>query len=248
MIVLNNKITLSFIKKESNMNNEDWFSNPVNKGPISRIVLERIKEALITKEIKPGDYLPSEAELAKGFGVGKSSVREAIKMLEAMGIVEIKRGQGTMICNQPSNNTVDSLLFQFLIQKAEIQDIVDLRAMFEIAYTIMAMEMATNQDIKDIEKTIIDFENKINSGEQSPKDDLKFHYTILNSTHNPYVIRIGESILQLFKNSINKSVIQTPQWALDDHKQIFNAFCKKDTQGIRDSINSSLNRWKENLR
>ncbi|NCD06727.1 MAG: FadR family transcriptional regulator [Spirochaetia bacterium] len=229
------------------MNNIDWFSNPVNKGPVSRIVLERIKEALISKEIKPGDYLPSESELAKGFGVGKSSIREAIKMLEAMGVVEIKRGQGTMICEQPSANTIDSLLFQFLIQKSEIQDIVDLRAMFEIAYTIMAMDCASKEDIKEIEKTIIDFEDKINKGEQSPKDDLKFHYTILNSTHNPYVIRIGESILQLFKNSINKSVIQTPQWALEDHKKIFEAFCKKDSEGIRNSINSSLNRWKENL-
>lgn len=230
------------------MNNEDWFSNPVKKGPLSRIVLERIKEALINGELKPGDYLPSESDLAKGFGVGKSSIREAIKMLEAMGIVEIKRGQGTMICDHPSNNTVDSLLLQFLIQKAEVQDIVDLRAMFEIAYTTMAMDSASDEDIKEIEQTIVDFEDKINQGVQSPSDDLKFHYTILNSTHNPYVIRIGESIMQLFKNSINKTVIQTPQWALDDHKKIFKAFCDKDSSEINKCINSSLNRWKENLK
>ncbi len=229
------------------MGNNEWFSNPVNKGPVSKIVLEKIKQALINKEIKPGDYLPSEAELAKGFGVGKSSIREAIKMLEAMGVVEIKRGQGTMICDHPTNSDVDSLLFQFLIQKSGTEEIVELRAMFEIAYTIMAMQKASEDDLKEIEKTIIDFEEKINNNEQSFQDDLIFHYKILYSSHNPYVIKIGESILQLFQTSIKKSVTLTPQWALDDHKKIFEAMKNKDEKGIRDSINESLMRWKKNL-
>ncbi|MGD1816335.1 MAG: FadR/GntR family transcriptional regulator [Pleomorphochaeta sp.] len=229
------------------MGNNEWFSNPVNKGPVSKIVLEKIKQALINKEIKPGDYLPSEAELAKGFGVGKSSIREAIKMLEAMGVVEIKRGQGTMICDHPTNSDVDSLLFQFLIQKSGTEEIVELRAMFEIAYTIMAMQKASEEDLKEIEKTIIDFEEKINNNEQSFQDDLIFHYKILYSSHNPYVIKIGESILQLFQTSIKKSVTLTPQWALDDHKKIFEAMKNKDEKGIRDSINESLMRWKANL-
>ncbi len=229
------------------MGNNEWFSSPVNKGPVSKIVLEKIKQALINKEIKPGDYLPSEAELAKGFGVGKSSIREAIKMLEAMGVVEIKRGQGTMICDHPTNSDVDSLLFQFLIQKSGTEEIVELRAMFEIAYTIMAMQKASEEDLKEIEKTIIDFEEKINNNEQSFQDDLIFHYKILYSSHNPYVIKIGESILQLFQTSIKKSVTLTPQWALDDHKKIFEAMKNKDEKGIRDSINESLMRWKANL-
>lgn len=229
------------------MENKEWFSKSLNKGPVSKIVLEKIKEALINKEIKPGDYLPSESELAKGFGVGKSSIREAIKMLEAMGIVKIIRGQGTMICDQPSSNNIDSLLFQFLIQKSEIEDVVELRAMFEIAYTKMAMEKASDEDYKKIEETIKVFENKINDSEQTFKDDLMFHYTVLYSTHNPYVIKIGESILQLFSNSIKKSVALTPKWALEDHKKIFEAMKTKNEQEISNCINASLKRWKNNL-
>jgi GntR family transcriptional repressor for pyruvate dehydrogenase complex len=79
----------------------------VKKDSVVLMVIERIKEALIHRELKPGDYLPSETELTKNLGVGKSSVREAIKMLQAMGVLEVRRGQGTMIrkhLNDISNN------------------------------------------------------------------------------------------------------------------------------------------------
>jgi GntR family transcriptional repressor for pyruvate dehydrogenase complex len=229
------------------LSNNNWLTKPVEKGSVSRIVLERIKEALINKELKPGDYLPSESELAKGFSVGKSSIREAVKMLEAMGIVEIKRGQGTIIRERPDPDNVNSLVFQLLIQQGNIQDIIDLRAMFEIAYTTMAMEKATLEDKEKIESTITAFEMKIKSGSQDVHNDLAFHYAILNSTHNSYVIKIGETILQLFKTSIRKSVKQTPDWALNDHKKIFSAFCKKDEVEIRRTIMESLERWRQNL-
>jgi GntR family transcriptional repressor for pyruvate dehydrogenase complex len=229
------------------MSNNNWLAKPVAKGSVSRIVLERLKEALINKDLKPGDYLPSESELAKGFGVGKSSIREAVKMLEAMGVVEIKRGQGTIIRERSDPNNVNSLVFQLLIQHGNVQDIIDLRAMFEIAYTTMAMEKATLEDKEKIKLTITEFEEKIKSGLQDVQNDLAFHYAILNSTHNSYVIKIGETILQLFRTSIRRSVQQTPAWAVNDHKKIFEAFCKKDEVEIRHTIIESLEKWRGNL-
>ena len=64
----------------------DWLT-PVPKQSLSKMVVEKIKEGLISGELKPGDFLPSEAELSERFGVGKSSIREAVKMLEALGVV-----------------------------------------------------------------------------------------------------------------------------------------------------------------
>ena len=70
---------------------------PVGKDSVVSVVLTRIKEALLRKTLRPGDYLPSETELTKTFGVSKSSVREAVKMLQAMGVVEVRHGQGTRV-------------------------------------------------------------------------------------------------------------------------------------------------------
>ncbi|WP_020612849.1 FadR/GntR family transcriptional regulator [Sediminispirochaeta bajacaliforniensis] len=229
------------------MDSNSWLSNPVEKGSVSRIVLERIKEALINKQLRPGDFLPTENELAKGFGVGKSSIREAIKMLEAMGVVEIRRGQGTVIREHPDQHNVNSLVFQLLLQEGDVQELIDLRAMFEVSYTTVAMHRATVEDLQAIKLTINDFEAKIKKGEHELEDDLAFHRAILASTHNVYIIKIGETILQLFRSSIRKSVAQTPEIALDDHKRIFKAFCEKDETAIKTIIYDTLERWRENL-
>ncbi len=229
------------------MSDSNWLSDPVKKGPVSRLVLDRIKEALINQELKPGDFLPSELELAQKFGVGKSSVREAIKMLEAMGVIQIKRGQGMMICEIPVQNTVDTLAFQLLIHQGEVQDIVDVRTMFEIAYTIIAMDKADEEDLKKIEQSVKNLEQKIEQGVQTLEDDIDFHRSILYSTHNPYIERIGETIMQLFFNSIKKSVRNTPELVLSDHRKIFEAILQRDESAVRSAIQDSISRWKENI-
>ena len=94
--------TLPITSKES-------FGNSIDRSSVTLQLLERIKTALIRGELLPGDYLPFEAELTQTLGIGKSSVREAIKMLQAIGIVELKRGQGTMICLEPGVTLVDSI-------------------------------------------------------------------------------------------------------------------------------------------
>lgn len=220
---------------------------PVKTGSVSKLVFERIKEALINKELVPGDYLPSETELAKNLGVGKSSVREAVKMLEAMGVVEVRQGNGTIISDHTDRNSINSLIFQLILENGSEKDVLDLRKMFETSYTIMAMNNATKEDVSKIEKTIEIFDKNINAGKQEVDDDLNFHYAILESTHNPFVIIIGDSILQLFKTSIYKSVKQMPDIALADHISIFNAFRKKDERELTDAIVKSLSVWKNNL-
>jgi GntR family transcriptional repressor for pyruvate dehydrogenase complex len=72
-------------------------NTPLKKKSVVMLVIDRIKLALINGELKPGDFIPSESELTQNLGVGKSSVREATKMLQAMGVLEVKRGQGTII-------------------------------------------------------------------------------------------------------------------------------------------------------
>src|SRR5665647_750365 len=80
-------------------------------------VLDKFKEALIYKELKPGDRLPSESELSSNLGVGKSSIREAIKMLQVVGVVESRQGEGTFICNILKNDSLNPLVFQLIFEQ-----------------------------------------------------------------------------------------------------------------------------------
>lgn len=232
------------------MNNKkhiNSLTSPLNKGSVVVMVIERIKEALINKELKPGDYLPSGAELSKNLGVGNSSIREAIKMLQALGVVEVIRGRGTIIRKHPKEDIIDPLIFQLIMEKANIKDILDFRVLFEPGSTVMAMRRATEKDIEKIKKTVDDFEIAIRKGTQKAEDDIAFHSAILQSTYNPFVMKIGETILQLYKASISKSMENIPEIALKDHKRILKTFCEKNEKNLRDAVIKSFDGWKKSL-
>jgi GntR family transcriptional regulator, transcriptional repressor for pyruvate dehydrogenase complex len=228
-------------------NNENSLLQPIRNRSVLEMVMDRIKTALINKELKPGDYLPSETELVNNMGVGKTSIREAIKMLQALGVVEVRQGHGTIIKSNTEHDTINPLVFQLITQQGSNKDIFDLRAMFEPAYTIMAMRNATEEDINNIKITVENLENKVISGSADVEDDMNFHRAILKATHNPFVLKIGETVLQLFEASIKKSVKTIPERALHDHKMIFEVFCSKDESKLHKAVLDSFEGWKTNL-
>jgi len=222
-------------------------TTPVPRGSLVTFVVKRIKEALLNGEINPGDFLPPEAELAKNLNVGKSSIREALKMLQALGVVEVRRGQGTAICNQPGEESINPLIFQLLMEERRIQDLFDLRMIFEPGITVMAMKRATQAEIETIRETVVRLQKSMDEGIPMAEDDLAFHFAILKATHNPFVVRIGKTILQLFKSSISTSMRTIPEIALRDHKRIFDAFIQKDEDKLVEAVVASFEGWKKSL-
>lgn len=222
-------------------------NTPLKKKSVVMLVIDRIKQALINGELKPGDFIPSESELTQNLGVGKSSVREATKMLQAMGVLEVKRGQGTVIRKNPDEDALNPMVFQLILAKGIPQDLIDLRKMFEPAYSIMAMEKATDEDILTIEKTLLSFEDVIRNGIQDSSHDLAFHMAVLFATHNRMVIRIGKTLMELFDASIETSMKVLPDVALKDHKAIFKALRERDGIALRKAIVTSSISWETSL-
>ena len=200
---------------------------------------------MINKELNPGDSIPSENELAETLRVSKSSVREAIKMLEALGVVEIKRGIGTFIKRIAADDYLNPFIFQLLLMQGENEDIIELRGMYEMAFSRMALEKATDLELLKIKKTIDQFENNLKRGNSKPEDDIAFHYAVLNSTGNPYVIKIGENLLQLFWSTIKTAFKVDPKTALASHKNIYKAIKEKDLKALTDALSKSLKEWEK---
>ncbi len=222
-------------------------STPVGQSSVVEMVIERIKEAILAQELEPGDYLPTEAELVANLGVSKTSVREAIKMLQAYGVLEVQQGRGTKISENINSGALTPLVYQLLLAHGTTEEIIDFRMMFEEAYTVMALDHATPEDTERIASTIEDLEQAVAENRQTAKEDLAFHLEILHSTHNPLIIRVGETIMELFKVSIGYSVQHHPEIALRDHKRIFKAFCKKDEANLRKAIRGSFEAWRSGL-
>ncbi len=218
-------------------------TTPLKRGSVVLHVIDRIKEALINGELNPGDFIPSEAELTRNLGVGKSSVREAIKMLQAMGVLDVRRGQGTRIREFPSEDALNPMVFQMILANGITQDIFDLRKMFEPAYTLMAMERASEEDFVCMQKTVEDFEEALRKNVHNARHDLAFHLAVLHATHNPLVIRIGETMMDIFEASIETSMRTLPDIALKDHKAILKAMREQDRTGVLAAIQTSFKSW-----
>ena len=225
------------------MEKKDNIVSYIKSDSVAKTVMEQIRKALINKKLLPGDKLPTETELCATMGVGKSSIREAIRMLNILGVVETKHGNGTYISSSISDNSVNHLEYQLIIEYKNNTDIVELRSMFEPAYMILAMKKATPEDIKRITGIHESFKEKVKAQTQKAEDDLNFHRAILEATHNPLIIRIGLTIMQLFYASISHSMQKIPRRAVKDHLNILHAFVKKDQESLLKAVYKSFEGW-----
>jgi GntR family transcriptional regulator, transcriptional repressor for pyruvate dehydrogenase complex len=232
---------------EIQLGDEDLLKKVIKKSSVSNTVMHRITQAIINHEINPGDELPSESELSASMGVGKSSVREAIKMLSVMGVVESIQGDGTFVRHSVDEHGVNPLVYQMILMQSGDEYIFELRKMFEPAYTLLALEHATDEDIRNIASTVQTLENNVQEHKQTADDDLAFHDAILHATHNPYVIKIGQTMLQLFVASIRHSMSTIPMQAVADHKLILQAFINRDKAQLTEAVYHSFDGWSKML-
>ena len=103
-------------------------------------IIETIKSALINGDLVPGQKLPSEPELARQLGVGRSAVREALKVLQAIGVVVSVRGSGTYIAEEPSERLLNPLSFAIMLGTDVSSELIELRVMIQIGYCELASQ------------------------------------------------------------------------------------------------------------
>lgn len=218
---------------------------PIENQGVTTAVIQRIRSALLRGELKPGDKLPSELDLAKSLGVARPSVREALKILESLGVLEIRRGSGTLVSDGSSPKVIDPLLFSLLLDRGSAYHILELRRMFETAYTQLAAENRDESDLQKMDEAIRQLEEAASRGEQTGALDLAFHRIVLEATKNPLVIKIGLTILELLSHSIDDAIRVNPQKGISDHKKIREAIAKRDLQEVREVVQDSFSHWQQ---
>lgn len=217
------------------------------KKALSKQVIDAIQKSIVDGELRPGDTLPTETELTERLGVSKSSIREAIKMLEAVGVVEIKRGQGTVLKSGAEQGFMNVIFFQLIMQEQNQDQLLGFRRMLEVGYTRMAAMGATQEDVAKIEKSVERYTAAVRGGTLHAGHDLDFHHQILEATHNKFVISLGDAVNSLFAESIEKSIAVRPEKALADHRAILAAIRAKDLAAAEKSVESSLEAWSATL-
>ena len=217
---------------------------PVGRGSAVESVLSRIKEALVEGKLNPGDKLPPEMELMDMLGVGRGTVREALKILSAFGVIEIRRGEGTYIADAITPPCLDPLLFSLILERGTPHALLELREMLEFDFIRKAIEKATDDDLSRIEHTVRDLKEQLEAGETDPDVltafDLEFHYAVIEASKNPLIIKLGKEIMGLFSPFIKKTMHRHVD---RHHEDIYLAIKARDVDKAREALERSLWYW-----
>lgn len=157
---------------------------PDARTSLSDGIVEQVVDLISRDVLKPGDRLPSERELCKRLGVGRSSLREALRSLAVMGIIDGRVGDGTFVSNNNKRYLEKTLQWGLLLDRKRVQDLIETRLMLESQTAFLAAQRVTTENIDAIEETLRGMEASIAAPDKYLEFDLQFHLTIARATQN----------------------------------------------------------------
>lgn len=206
----------------------------------SKLLPEKVAEQIIQlikeRELKAGEKLPNEFDMAQQLNVGRGTIREAVKILVSKNIVEIQRGRGTFVCEHPGV-VDDPLGFAFVADQDKLAlDLCEVRMMIEPEIAAMAALRATDEEIAGIEQAAVEVEELCKQGLQHMEKDIEFHVLIAKSTDNqvvPNIIPVIQSAIALFINVTDFSLTER---TVITHRMILDAIKKRDPEKAREAM------------
>jgi len=211
-----------------------------NKKPLAEQVAEHIMTGIIENGLEAGTKIPNEFELAQAIGVGRGTIREAIKILASRQVVEIRRGAGTFV-SERQGMVDDPLGLAFLKDKTHLAlDLLAVRMMLEPEIAAMAAQNASPEQIEELKKQRDRVEDFISRGENHTKEDILFHKQIAACSGNAVVeklVPIINSSIALFvditSSRLGKETIET-------HREIVDCISRRDPEGAKCAMGMHL--------
>jgi len=195
-------------------------------------IIDHLKSYILDNNLQPGDRLPTEAVLAEKLGVSRLSVREAFKVLESLGIVEIKTKDGTRLKSLTMKPVADHLRFLLDVDRTSIREMAVARQVLESALIPMIIESADASDFQAMETAIARMRELAQRGEAFPEADMQFHQALAAATKNRAMEGFGVMLQEFFLH-LRGQILASPerqQQSLQDHEAIYKAIREKDVE------------------
>lgn len=170
---------------------------PIMRARGQAEVVERIKEHILERGLAPGDPLPTESELCAAIGASRSSVREAVKTLRALDIVDVRHGHGTYVGRMSLNALVESLAFRGLLSRSDehrvLEQVIEVRRTLEQGMATQIMAGLTEQQRENLYDVAHEMQELASRGEDFLEQDRTFHVMLLEPLGNDLVLQLTEA-------------------------------------------------------
>ncbi|MDP4178382.1 MAG: FadR/GntR family transcriptional regulator [Bacillota bacterium] len=215
--------------------------NPIKSTKIYEKVMEEIKDLVKKGDLKKGDKLPSERDLSEQLQVSRTSVREALRILEMFGFIEVRHGEGNFINDNLENSFLEPLSVIFLLLGSKSEEVLELRKIIEPETAALAAKNITNEQLIDLRK----IEHELSNTEDNEiriSLDKRFHYKIAEASQNLLISTMMFSISSLIENYIENSKVHTFNKIKIDiqHKEILKALEIHDSFAAASAVKKHL--------
>lgn len=157
-------------------------------------IADQIKDQIVGGKLPPGHKLPSTRELTERYQVGRSTMREALSMLKAMGLIEIRQGEGCFV-RSVNDTEMEVPRFEHLFTSMEaVVELLEARISLEVANAGLAASKRTDADVVALEAVLSDMDSERGTETVGEKQDMRFHLTLAQATHNSIMVKLLETI------------------------------------------------------
>lgn len=206
-------------------------------------IVQQVEDSILKGQLKPGDQLPAERDLAQRFGVSRTAVREAVKTLREKGLVEAYSGRGTFVTNGTSQAIRQSLDLMIRINQQEgSANLAELRLVLEPEIAGLAALRIEEQLLTTMRDAVTTMDRNLHDPDGYVEADLDFHLALAEAAGNPLILSLLDSIVGLLREQRSRifNVDGGPQRGQFHHKRIFAAVEKKDAEAAREAMRAHL--------
>lgn len=206
----------------------------IRRELLHQTVQDRIKQFILERGFRAGDLLPAEADLARALGVSRPSLREAMKALQLLGVVETRHGAGTFVGRFSLEPLVEGLTFRILMDRPRavqtVRDLLEIRMVLESTLIRRIADSHTPDQIEELQRLVGRMEERAARGETFPEEDRAFHEALYRPLGNQMVVSLLQAfwdVIALVRHELGFEFV-APMVTAADHRRLVDAIAAGD--------------------
>jgi GntR family transcriptional regulator, transcriptional repressor for pyruvate dehydrogenase complex len=225
---------------------------PIQRANLTDEIVKRIVDMILDRHLQPGEKLPPERELAQQLSVGRSSLREAIKILSATGVVRVSIGEGMFVGHGDLSRITESMTLGFLLGDHGVNELLEARRTIELELAALAAERGTDAEIAEIGRHLETMRRMFEDPAGYGTADLEFHLAVARAAHNRVLFSVFHSLRKILRPVIVKHVavhdVSDMPVAFRTHVLLYEALKRRDPAGSRQAMAVQFDRLEGQLR
>lgn len=223
---------------------------PIRSSKVFEQIEQQIEQRILSGELRSGDRLPTERELAEQFHASRTAVREAMKSLAQKGLVDMRPGRGTIVIDGTSRAMRHSLgLMMRIGQTVNSSSVVEVREILEPEIAALAAVRATEEDIAAMQEAVAIMDANLNDADAYITADNDFHRALAEGTQNVLILALVDSIVDLLSEQRKHifSVSGGPQRGQIHHKRVLETVIQHDPEAARQAMHAHLHQVRDDV-